>query len=72
MTRAEKEDVDGLFSDSGYYYLPTLSVGEYLVIRPRYSSATSMLEPTRCKYLAHKSLATPALKRDRPLCCDEE
>ena len=29
----EKEDVDGLFSASAYYHMPTLSVGEYLGIR---------------------------------------
>jgi hypothetical protein len=29
----EKEDVDGLFSVSAYYHMPTLSVGEYLGIR---------------------------------------
>ena len=26
----EKGDVDGLFSSSAYYHMPTLSVGEYL------------------------------------------
>jgi hypothetical protein len=34
--------VDGLFSASAYYHMPTLSVGEYLGIRPRYSDTTSM------------------------------
>ena len=29
----EKGDVDGLFSASAYYHMPTLSVGEYLGIR---------------------------------------
>ena len=29
----EKVDVDGLFSASAYYHMPTLSVGEYLGIR---------------------------------------
>ena len=29
----KKEDVDGLFSASAYYHMPTLSVGEYLGIR---------------------------------------
>ena len=37
-----KSDVDGLFSASAYYHMPTLSVGEYLGIRPRYSDATSL------------------------------
>ena len=38
----DMSDVDGLFSASAYYHMPTLSVGEYLGIRPRYSDATSM------------------------------
>ena len=29
----EKVDVDGLFSASAYYHMPTLSVGEYLGLR---------------------------------------
>lgn len=38
----QKSDVDGLFSASSYYFMPTLSAGEYLGIRPRYSDATNM------------------------------
>src|SRR3712207_7498547 len=38
----EKNEVDGLFSASAYYHMPTLSVGEYLGIRPRYSDATNV------------------------------
>ena len=38
----KKEEVDGFFSASAYYHMPTLSVGEYLGIRPRYSDATNM------------------------------
>lgn len=54
----DKSDVDGLFSASAHYHMPTLSVGEYLGIRdpltrtrrawaaPR-SSPTSSTRPPR-------------------------
>jgi acetyl-CoA acetyltransferase len=49
----KKEDVDGLFSASAYYHMPTLSVGEYLGIRPRYSDATSMGGSSFVSHLFH-------------------
>jgi acetyl-CoA acetyltransferase len=55
-----KEDVDGLFSASAYYHMPTLSVGEYLGIRPRYSDATSMGGSSFISHLFHAATAIDA------------
>jgi acetyl-CoA acetyltransferase len=56
----EREDVDGLFSASAYYHMPTLSVGEYLGIRPRYSDATSMGGSSFVSHLFHATAAIDA------------
>jgi acetyl-CoA acetyltransferase len=56
----EKEDVDGLFSASAYYHMPTLSVGEYLGIRPRYSDATNMGGSSFVSHLFHAAAAIDA------------
>jgi acetyl-CoA acetyltransferase len=56
----EKGDVDGLFSASAYYHMPTLSVGEYLGIRPRYSDATSMGGSSFVSHLFHATAAIDA------------
>ncbi len=56
----KKEDVDGLFSASAYYHMPTLSVGEYLGIRPRYSDATSMGGSSFVSHLFHAAAAIEA------------
>jgi acetyl-CoA acetyltransferase len=56
----EKEDVDGLFSASAYYHMPTLSVGEYLGIRPRYSDATNMGGSSFVSHLFHAASAIDA------------
>lgn len=56
----EKEDVDGLFSASVYYQMPTLSVGEYLGIRPRYSDATMMGGSSFVSHLLHAASAIEA------------
>jgi acetyl-CoA acetyltransferase len=56
----EKGDVDGLFSASAYYHMPTLSVGEYLGIRPRYSDATSMGGSSFISHLFHAAAAIDA------------
>src|SRR5919107_1155158 len=55
-----KSDVDGLFSASAYYHMPTLSVGEYLGIRPRYSDATSMGGSSFVSHLLHAAAAIDA------------
>ena len=56
----KKEDVDGLFSASAYYHMPTLSVGEYLGIRPRYSDATNMGGSSFVSHLFHAAAAIDA------------
>jgi len=56
----EKEDVDGLFSASAYYHMPTLSVGEYLGIRPCYSDATNMGGSSFVSHLFHAAAAIDA------------
>jgi acetyl-CoA acetyltransferase len=53
----EKSDVDGLFSASVYYQMPTLSAGEYLGIRPRYSDATMMGGSSFVSHLLHATAA---------------
>src|ERR671910_1123659 len=52
-----KSDVDGLFSASAYYHMPTLSVGEYLGIRPRFSDATSIGGSSFVSHLFHAAAA---------------
>jgi acetyl-CoA acetyltransferase len=56
----EKRDVDGLFSASVYYQMPTLSAGEYLGIRPRYSDATMMGGSSFISHLLHATAALEA------------
>jgi acetyl-CoA acetyltransferase len=56
----EKKDVDGLFSASAYYHMPTLSVGEYLGIRLRYSDATNMGGSSFISHLFHATAAIDA------------
>ena len=56
----KNEDVDGLFSASAYYHMPTLSVGEYLGIRPRYSDATNMGGSSFISHLFHAAAAIDA------------
>jgi acetyl-CoA acetyltransferase len=56
----EKGDVDGLFSASAYYHMPTLSVGEYLGIRPRYSDATNVGGSSFVAHLLHAAAAIHA------------
>ena len=56
----DKSDVDGLFSASAYYHLPTLSAGEYLGIRPRYSDATNLGGSSFLSHLLHAASAVEA------------
>ena len=56
----EKSAVDGLFSASAYYHMPTLSVGEYLGIRPRYSDATNVGGSSFVSHLLHAAAAVEA------------
>jgi acetyl-CoA acetyltransferase len=56
----EKKDIDGLFSASAYYSMPTVSAGEYLGIRPRYSDATNMGGSSFVSHLLHAAAALEA------------
>ncbi|HEV3477464.1 MAG TPA: thiolase [Rubrobacteraceae bacterium] len=56
----KKEDVDGLFSASAYYSMATVSAGEYLGIRPRYSDATNMGGSSFVSHLLHAAAAIGA------------
>jgi acetyl-CoA acetyltransferase len=56
----EKKDIDGLFSASAYYSMATVSVGEYLGIRPRYSDATNMGGSSFVSHLLHAAAALEA------------
>ena len=56
----EKKDIDGLFSASVYYQMPTLSAGEYSGIRPRYSDATMMGGSSFVSHLLHATAAIEA------------
>jgi acetyl-CoA acetyltransferase len=53
----EKKDIDGLFSASAYYAMATVSAGEYLGIRPRYSDATNMGGSSFVSHLLHAAAA---------------
>ncbi len=53
----EKKDIDGLFSASAYYSMATVSAGEYLGIRPRYSDATNMGGSSFVSHLLHAAAA---------------
>jgi acetyl-CoA acetyltransferase len=53
-------DVDGLFSASAYYSMATVSAGEYLGIRPRYSDATNMGGSSFVSHLLHAATAIDA------------
>lgn len=56
----QKADVDGLFSASAYYFFPTISIGEYLGIRPRYSDATNLGGSSFISHLHHAAAAIEA------------
>jgi acetyl-CoA acetyltransferase len=55
-----KGDVDGLFGASAYYSMATVSAGEYLGIRPRYSDATNMGGSSFVSHLLHAAAAIGA------------
>lgn len=56
-------DVDGLFSASAYYYLPTMTLAEHLGIRPTFSDSTNI---GGCSFIAHLEHAAAAI--DAGLC----
>ena len=53
-----KDDVDGLFTTSSYHAFPTLTLGEYLGIKPRYVDSTAL---GGCSFIAHLTHAAAAI-----------
>ena len=53
-------DVDGLFTSSSYYAMPTLTLGEYLGVHPRYVDSTSIGGCAFVAQLAHAAAAIEA------------
>src|SRR5919205_2059530 len=56
----DREDIDGLFSASAYYSMATVSAGESLGIRPRYSDATNVGGSSFVSHLLHAGAALEA------------
>jgi acetyl-CoA acetyltransferase len=52
-------DVDGLFTSSSYYAMPTLTLGEYLGIHPRYVDSTAL---GGCSFIAQLGHAAAAIQ----------
>lgn len=50
-------DIDALFSASSYYYMPTLTLGEYLRIRPTYSDSSTIGGTSFVAHLGHAAAA---------------
>ncbi|MBG6238415.1 acetyl-CoA acetyltransferase [Mycetocola sp. CAN_C7] len=53
-------DVDGLFTSSSYYAMPTLTLGEYLGVHPRYVDSTAIGGCAFVAQLAHAAAAIEA------------
>lgn len=53
------EDVDGLFTSSSYYAMPTLTLAEYLGVHPTYSDSTSI---GGCAFVAQLGHAAAAIQ----------
>jgi len=53
-------DVDGLFSAGGDVYAPTLAIGEYLGVRPRFTDSTSIGGSSFVAHAGHASRAIQA------------
>ena len=54
-----KDDVDGLFTASSYYYMPVLNLGEYLKIFPRYADSSTI---GGCSFVSHIQHAAAAIE----------
>jgi acetyl-CoA acetyltransferase len=52
-------DVDGLFTSSSYHAMPTLTLAEYLGVRPTYTDSTSV---GGCSFVAHLAHAAAAIQ----------
>ncbi|MFC5381196.1 acetyl-CoA acetyltransferase [Aquipuribacter nitratireducens] len=53
------EDVDGLFTSSSYYAMPTLTLAEYLGVRPRFTDSTAI---GGCAFVAQLGHAAAAIR----------
>ncbi|MCE7002010.1 acetyl-CoA acetyltransferase [Kibdelosporangium philippinense] len=52
-------DVDGLFTTSSYYAMPTLTMSEHLGIKPRFTDSTAL---GGCSFVAHLGHAAAAIE----------
>lgn len=52
-----KSEVDGLFSSSSYYFMPTLTLGEYLGIVPKYTDGSSIGGSSFVSHVGHAAAA---------------
>lgn len=52
-------DVDGLFTTSSYYSMPSLTMSEYLGIKPRFADSTAL---GGCSFIAHLGHAAAAIE----------
>jgi acetyl-CoA acetyltransferase len=64
QTSLRKADIDGLFSASAYYYMPTLTLGEHLGIRPRYSDSSTIGGSSFVGHVGHAAAAIAAGRCD--------
>lgn len=53
-------DVDGLFTGSSYHFMPTVSVAEYLGIRPRFSDGSMIGGSSFVAHVLHAAMALDA------------
>jgi acetyl-CoA acetyltransferase len=53
QTPLTKADIDGLFSASAYYYMPTLTLGEHLGIAPRVSDSSTIGGSSFVAHIGH-------------------
>jgi acetyl-CoA acetyltransferase len=60
QTTLRKEDIDGLFSGSAYYYMPTLTLADYLGIRPRWSDSSLIGGSSFVMHLGHAAAGIAA------------
>lgn len=55
-----KDAIDGLFTASAYYYMPTLTLGEYMRIYPRYADSTIIGGASFEAHVGHAAAAISA------------
>jgi acetyl-CoA acetyltransferase len=53
-------DVDGLFTTSAYYWMPSMTLGEQLGIAPRYTDSTCLGGSTFVSFVGHAAAALSA------------